>query len=305
MYKQFLSLAYVIMYSPQDWLVIEEEDEEVKVEGTVDDMSVNKRSAAFSPDLPNDSMLRHRRRIGSMRRSSSNPNLLSCAMDLDCDAILDPLPRVTSPDDVTRQRCSRPRSQSLVAFSLANNRRKTAAMNASTQVTNGHSTSPESDENQQMKSGSFISVFAKKKKEKKLNGKKSHNNLARSNSDVGTPNENVPRTPRPPQSPKTPSKGIWKKAKNYIGGLKDSSYRKTGLSDGEADNKPLAEENVQENSVVMQLEYSPVDNVEWKSVERTIPDGQNQRGYLFMAERPIGGSTKCQWNNVVCMKLIV
>ena len=303
MFKQFLSLAYMIVYSLQDWLVIEEEGEEVKVEGTVDDMSVNKRSTAFSPDLPNDSMLRHRRRIGTMRRSSSNPNLLSCAMDLNCDSILEPLPRVTSPDDVTRQRCSRPRSQSLVAFSLTNNRKKTVAMTTSTPVTNGHSSSPESDENQQLKSGSFINVFAKKKKEKKLNGKKSNTNLARSNSDVGAPNENAAKAPRPPPSPKTPAKGIWKKAKNYIGGLKDSSYRKTGTCDGEVENKPIAEENVKENLVVMQLEYSPVDDVEWKSIERIIPDGQSQRGYLFMAERPIGGSNKCQWNNVVCVSL--
>ena len=265
-------------------------------------MSVNKRSAAFSPDLPNDSLLRHRRHVGTIRRSSSNPNLLSCAMDLDCDSIIEPLPRVTSPDDVTRQRCSRPRSQSLVAFSLANNR---ATAIASTQVTNGHSTSPESDENLHVKSGSFINVFAKKKK-KLANGKKSNSNLARSNSDVGTPNGSATRTPKPPPSPKTPSKGIWKKAKNYIGGLKDSSYRKPGSCDSELESKPVPEEEETsfDNLVVMQLEYSPVDNVEWKSVERTIPDGWNQRGYLLMAERPTGGSTKYQWNNVVCKPIV-
>ena len=291
--------SFVIHTSLQDWLVIEEEDEEgIKCEGTVDDMSVNKRTAAFSPDLPNDSLLRHRRRVGTIRRSSSNPNLLSCAMDLDCDSIVEPLPRVTSPDDVTRQRCSRPRSQSLVAFSLANNR-ATAATTSSSQITNGHSTSPESDETLHVKSGSFINVFAKKKHKKLTNGKKSNSNgnLARSNSDAGTPNENTIRTPKPPPSPRTPSKGIWKKAKNYIGGLKDSSYRKP---DSEMESKPVSEDTVHDSSVVMQLEYSPVDNVEWKAVERTIPDGWNQRGYLLMAERPIGGSTKYQWNNVVC-----
>ena len=219
-------------------------------------------------------------------------------MDLDCDTIIEPLPRVTSPDDVTRQRCSRPRSQSLVAFSLANNRKTVVTATSSTQVTNGHSTSPESDETLHVKSASFINVFAKKKnKEKKLtNGKKSNSNLARSNSDVGTPNGSATRTPKPPPSPKTPSKGIWKKAKNYIGGLKDSSYRK---SDSEMESKHVPEETGYDNSVVMQLEYSPVDNVEWKAVERTIPDGWNQRGYLLMAERPTGGSTKYQWNNVV------
>ena len=292
------------MCSLQDWLVIEEEDEEeVNCEQSVDDISVNKRSTAFSPDLANDSsLLRHRRRIGTIRRSSSNPNLLSSAMDLDCDAILDPFPRVTSPDDVTRQRCSRPRSQSLVAFSLTNNSAKatpTVELTVSTQVTNGHSTSPESDENAHGKSASFINVFAKKKaKEKKYpNGKKSNGNLARSNSDVGSPNGGTTRTPKPPASPKTPSKGIWKKAKNYIGGLKDSSYRKTVAYDSD---KPAPEENMYDNTAVMHLEYSPVDNVQWKSVERTIPDGWNQRGYLLMAERPSGGSTKYQWNNVVC-----
>ena len=291
----------MVVCSPQDWLVIEEEDEEgIKCGETVDDMSVNKRSAAFSPDLPNDSPLRHRRRIGTIRRSSSNPNLLSCAMDLDCDTIVEPLPRVTSPDDVTRQRCSRPRSQSLVAFSLVNNRASAAVTTSSSsaQVTNGHSTSPESDETLHVKSGSFINVFAKKKHKKITNGKKSNSNgnLARSNSDAGTPNESAIRTPKPPPSPRTPSKGIWKKAKNYIGGLKDSSYRKP---DSEMESKPVPEDIV-DNSVVMQLNYSPVDNVEWKEVERTIPDGWNQRGYLLMAERPPGGSTKYQWNNVVC-----
>lgn len=294
------SLLHVTVYSIQDWLVIEEEDEEeIKCEGTVDDISETKRNAAFSPDPGNDSLLRHRRRIGTIRRSSSNPNLLSSAMDLDCDSIIDPLPRVTSPDDVTRQRCSRPRSQSLVAFSLASKAEATAktAAISSTQVTNGHSTSPESDENINTKSGSFINVFAKKKnKEKKLsNGKKSSNNLARSNSDVGTPNGNATRTPKPPMSPKTPSKGIWKKAKNYIGGLKD-----TRRADSEPEIKPVPEENVSENAVVMQLEYSPIEDVEWKSVERTFPDGWFQRGYLLMTERPNGGSTKNQWNNVVC-----
>lgn len=267
---------------------------------TVDDMSVSKRSAAFSPDIPNNSLLRHRRRVGTIRRSSSNPNLLSSAMDLDCDTILDPLPRVTSPDAVTRQRCSRPRSQSLVAFSITSNK-ATSITSTSTQVTNGHSTSPESDDSPHIKSGSFINVFAKKKnRERKLpNGKKSSSNLARSNSDVGNPNESATRTPKPPASPRTPSKGIWKKAKNYIGGLKDSSYRKTGALDNELENKPLPEDSAYENTAVMHLEYSPIDEVEWKLVERTIPDGWNQRGYLLMAERPSGGSTKCQWNNVV------
>jgi len=277
-----------------------------KHEGTVDDISVAKRSTAFSPDLTcNDSLLRHRRRIGTIRRSSSNPNLLSSAMDLDCDLILDPLPRVTSPDDVTRQRCSRPRSRSLVAFSITNYTASAAAVTTSTQVTNGHSSSPESDENPQVKSGSFINVFGKKKKEKKPpNGKKNNSNLARSNSDVGTPNGSAPRTHKPPMSPnpKTPSKGIWKKAKNYIGGLKDNSYRKGGSFDTEQDNKTIPEEDVSENTLPMHLEYSSVENnIEWKSLERTVPDGWNQRGYLLMAERSSGGSTKHHWNNVVCI----
>ena len=286
----------------QDWLVIEEEDvEEKKCEESVDDISITKRSAAFSPDLANESLLRHRRRIGTMRRSSSNPNLLSCAMDLDSDTVNSPLPRVTSPDPVTRQRCSRPRSQSLVAFNLANKPSSTAS-STQAQVINEHSTSPESDENLHTKSGSFIHVFAKKKhKEKKLtNEKKSNGNLARSNSDVGTPNGSATRTPKPPMSPKIPAKGIWKKAKNYIGGL--NSNRKAGPYDGEQENKPIPEEDVSENNtVVKHLDYSSAEDVEWKSVERKPPDGWNQRGYLLMAEKPTGGSTKYQWNNVVCI----
>lgn len=241
-----------------------------------------------------------RRRIGTIRRSSSNPNLLSSAMDLDSDVTTEPFPRVMSPDDVTRQRCSRPRSQSLVAYSLANN---------STQVSNGHSTSPESDENSNLKSGSFMNVFSKKKgKDKKLSSA-AKKNLARSNSDVGSPsgsgNGSKIKTSVSPIPEKTPSKGIWKKAKNYIGGLKDISSSKTDVHrnslDSQQDSKPISDLEVPETPKAKQhLESSyTVEDLEWKSVERQIPVGWNQRGYLSMAEKPAGSSSKLQWNNVV------
>jgi len=235
-----------------------------------------------------------RRRIGTIRRSSSNPNLLSSAMDLNSDSTTEHFPRVMSPDDVTRQRCSRPRSQSLVAYNLANN---------STQVSNGHSTSPESDENSNLKSGSFINVFSKKKgKEKKLAKK----NLARSNSDVGSPNGSgskckISVSPIPE---KTPSKGIWKKAKNYIGGLKDTSSKtdvhrnsldsqqeSKRTSDFETPGTPIAKQQFESSLTT--------EDLEWKSLEKQVPIGWNQRGYLSMAEKPTGSSSKLQWNNVV------
>jgi len=237
-----------------------------------------------------------RRRIGTIRRSSSNPNLLSSAMDLDSESTGERFPRVMSPDDVTRQRCSRPRSQSLVAY------------NHSTQVSsNGHSPSPESDENSNLKSGSFMNVFSKKKgKEKKLSSA-AKKNLARSNSDVGSPNASGSKSKISvsPIPEKTPSKGIWKKAKNYIGGLKDTSSKsdicKNSLenqqeskrtSDLEAPGTPIAKQQL-ENSLT-------TENLDWKSVERQVPTGWNRRGYLSMAEKPTGSSSKCgQWNNVV------
>ena len=240
-----------------------------------------------------------RRRIGTIRRSSSNPNLLSSAMDLDSDSTAENFPRVMSPDDVTRQRCSRPRSQSLVAYNLANN---------STQVSNGHSTSPESDENSNLKSGSFMNVFSKKKgKEKKLSSA-AKKNLARSNSDVGSPNGNGSsskiKASVSPIPEKTASKGIWKKAKNYIGGLKDissktdvhrnsleSQQESKRTSDLEIPGTPIAKQQL-ENSLT-------AEDLEWKSVEKQAPVGWHRRGYLSMAEKPAGSSSKLQWNNVV------